>query len=412
MKKFIKIMLLCLFAIALICTTGFALTRGSDIASLLLGGGSLQTLAEENETPPPTPEVPEETSAAETPKPTIEPTPEVTEVKCKHKFKDGVCTICGEVCRHEQHDQMYHRCLACGELVTHQYVSARCVVCGSAPNFSYNVLPDDYYTGCDEQGTVETLKYKSSWYSSPKTVYDREALIYLPYGYDPANKYNVVVLVHGMGGAANSMITRVISYNGKEYRMCNLYDRMIMEKECEPFIGVAINTRIGSREAMYEQIAKELKYDLLPLVAEKYSTYAEEPTTEGIIKARQHFGMAGFSMGSIYTVNSGLGRNLDIFGNFGAFGGITEAKSIAKEANSERYAEYPIYCMFVGAGIKDGGNGQQFDDFQWIYDSTPRMVTGINTFYISPEGSHEWKVWVTEMYNALQIMFQGLDEAM
>ena len=328
--------------------------------------------------------------------------------ECDHDWRRGVCKLCGYVCPHSMHDSKTHVCLDCGQLVTHHYVSGRCTICATTPRFSYNVLPDDYYTICEQQGTVEEIEYKTQYYASGRAL-TKTAHVYLPYNYDSEGQYNVLFVVHGLGGTSRAMISQQISYDGQTYCMQNLYDRMIMEKDCEPFIVVGINTRIREYESMYEQIALELKNDLIPYIVEHYATYAENSSLDAIKAARQHFGMAGLSMGSIYTFNSGLAMDLDVFGNFAAFAGNSDPQMVAKKANEELLSKYPIYCLFSGSGIVDGGQGQQFEAYQWIYESTPRLQSGINSFYVSPEGGHEWKVWVTQMYNALQVMFQGLD---
>lgn len=396
-----KVKFICIFSgiVALLGILALMLVNSSTITAFLIHNNENQVLASVYADEGPIVEQLEET---------LEPQADVLAEECDHKWVNGVCELCGQECEHAVHDERYHRCIECGELVTHSFISGRCAICGATPKYSYNVLPDTYYEPCEEQGEVQTIRYQTKLYRYDSDI-EREAMVYLPYGYDEAKPYNVLVLVHGLGGSADNMITRSISYDGKTYRMSNLYDRMIMEKDCKPFIGVSINTRQGSAELMYDQIAQELRNDLLPYIVRHYSTYAANDSEEAIIDARQHFGMAGFSMGSIYTYNTGMARALDVFGNFGAFGGNSEPKYVAKAANEYPLSEYPIYCLFSGAGVSDGGQRQQFDAYQWIYESTPRLKTGINSFNVTPDGTHEWKVFVTEMYNALQIMFQDLE---
>lgn len=332
----------------------------------------------------------------------------VAQEECKHNWEDGVCTKCGEACSHPMHDQFTHVCLQCGQLVMHHFVSGRCSVCAAIPNFEYGYLPDEYYEPCDEQGTVIDWEYTTQLYGR-RDVVSRDATIYLPYGYDPAQKYNVLVLVHGLGGTSRDMISRVVSYDGHDYQLCNVYDHMIQKKECAPFIGVGISTRAGG-EVWYDPLARELKEVILPYIVDTYSTYAEDSSIESIIAARQHFGMSGLSMGSMYTYNAGMSLALDVFGNFAPFGGNDIPGSVARQMNSSRFADYPIYCFISGSGISEGGQFDQLIGYQTIYQSTDRLQSGKNSFYVRPEGGHEWKVWNTEMYNALQVLFQDIDD--
>ena len=118
-----------------------------------------------------------------------------------------------------------------------------------------------------------------------------------------------------------------------------------------------------------------------------------------------------------FEIYSGFDENFAhnvLAGGDGCIAGLSNfapslCHQLAKAANEYPLSEYPIYCLFSGAGVSDGGQRQQFDAYQWIYESTPRLKTGINSFNVTPDGTHEWKVFVTEMYNALQIMFQDLE---
>ena len=39
----------------------------------------------------------------------------------------------------------------------------------------------------------------------------------------------------------------------------------------------------------------------------------------------------------------------------------------------------------------------------------PEPIDGKNAWHVNVEGEHEWKVWFTDMYNALPLMFQETD---
>ena len=332
-------------------------------------------------------------------------------LSCDHEWKNGVCSVCGFACRHPSHGVKDHLCDFCGKLVTHQYVSGRCAVCGSTPKFYYTDLPDRFYTPCDEAGQTFKIQYSSKTVSTGEKL-TRTASIYLPYGYDENKQYNVLIMVHGLGGNSNQMINQTYSYDNRDYNLKYLYDHMIKERLCEPFIGVGINTRGGAsdEELYYEQIAYELKNDLLPYIVRHFGTYAEGDTLEDIVAARRHFGMCGLSMGSIYTYKTGLELCLDIFGNFGPFGGAYNYEPVVTGMNTGRSAEMPIYCLVAGCGTQDGSGRLHYEAHQYILKRcSTRLRTGINCWYLSPDYGHEYRAFHILMYDGLQVMFQDLE---
>lgn len=70
-----------------------------------------------------------------------------------------------------------------------------------------DAVPSEYFQPASEQGTVEVLWYDSKDYtSSSKPATRKPAYVYLPYGYDPSQKYDVIYLLHGWTGVAQEPI--------------------------------------------------------------------------------------------------------------------------------------------------------------------------------------------------------------
>ena len=124
-----------------------------------------------------------------------------------------------------------------------------------------------YTEDVEHHGTVETLRYTTHAYAieavaagnvvsaeddnpdilpldkdalcgdQTEFVMEKELLVYLPYGYDPAEKYNVVYALHGTEGDE----TYWIGDNATGSSTRKMIDRMIDKGECAPFILVTPN---------------------------------------------------------------------------------------------------------------------------------------------------------------------------
>ena len=61
-------------------------------------------------------------------------------------------------------------------------------------------VPEQYDAQeCDQPGTVEELTYQTKAYATDGRDVEKKALVYLPYGYDESQSYNILYLMHGTG---------------------------------------------------------------------------------------------------------------------------------------------------------------------------------------------------------------------
>ena len=66
------------------------------------------------------------------------------------------------------------------------------------------VIPVKYITQrFDQCGTIEQISYTTYDYFGDGSEIEKYANVYLPYGYDKEEKYNVLYLMHGIGGDEN-----------------------------------------------------------------------------------------------------------------------------------------------------------------------------------------------------------------
>ncbi len=366
----------------------------------------------------PAPEVTPQPSPEATPEPTPEPTPcphpdyrdgvcTVCGAACDHpSWENGVCTVCGFVCGHPAHDRETRACTVCGETVIHKFIAGRCS-CGAEPLAYDSVLPDRFYEECEHPGSIEPLEYQNAepgW-----AAYTRHLLVYLPYGYDPEEHYNLLILLHGTGDDETAWLTHPEYVPDRYIEVRTIFDRMIEEQLIEPLIIVSVRLYedFGSYvgDPTPDRLAYELREIILPYMAEHYATWAESSAPEDLIAARQHFAIGGLSWGSYYTYASGMRQNLPYFGNFICFSGSDDPDLVLSAINSPKLIDYPIYLYYSAAGTTDIAHNGGVTCFNWIVQGADRLTEGENAFLHETQGGHHWIVWSTEIFNALQLAF-------
>lgn len=73
-----------------------------------------------------------------------------------------------------------------------------------------------------ECGTIETISYTTFDYFGDGSEIEKHANVYLPYGYDEEKQYNVLYLMHGIGGDENEW-----GMNGNDSRVKIIMDNLI-----------------------------------------------------------------------------------------------------------------------------------------------------------------------------------------
>ncbi len=391
-------------------------------ALLLVSGCSRRTLPlSPAETSAPAPETAEtapapESTAAATPSPT--PTP------CPHpSWTDGVCDECGAVCPHAEHDPETRLCPVCGEICRHTFLDGVCTVCGAVPVFEERELPEELRGKCPERGTVEEITYTTWIYSGDRRIdgtdVEKKMLVYLPYGYDPAEQYDVLILMHGLGNGESYWLGEPQEYEGKMMSTTDMLDNLIYTGYCGKMIVAAPTFyRNAFNYSTYDPQADavlfwpELRFDVLPCLAEHYATYAGSGRVEDIAAVREHFGYVGLSMGSIIAYQSLLPYCLDEIGWIGCLSGFgTEPSSMARRICNWDGAAYPIYYLYNGCGSIDAAWQEHKDGYERMLSAIEklepgRLEDGKNCCFVEIEyAKHEYKGWIIGLYNCLQIFF-------
>ncbi|MBQ2101004.1 MAG: hypothetical protein II477_08035, partial [Lachnospiraceae bacterium] len=216
-------------------------------------------------------------------------------------------------------------------------------------------------------GMIEKITYTShDFFGDPTVEVEKAANVYLPAGYDPSKKYNVLYLMHGIGGDENEW-----GMTGSTSRVKCIMDNLTYYGDIESFIVVTPNGRSavnhaanGSDYQSFYCFGKELRGDLMPYIESHYSTYASEAIAaangdaEEINKAlqdsRDHRAMAGLSMGGMQTINIGIGECVDLISYFGAFSAAPTSNPAAKTADILKDNTLPIHYFYNICGTEDG----------------------------------------------------------
>lgn len=293
----------------------------------------------------------------------------------------------------------------------HTYKDGVCTGCGQRPVFCTGFLPDEYYIDAKEQGKLVRHSYKVKnyiGYGDPEL--DKAMLVYLPYGYDEAKPYNVLVLVPGSGGDQDDWLNRDYTYGERVMSGKKIVDNMIEKGNCEPCIIVCIQLETPYSQGLISaipQVSSELREYILPFIVENYSTYAKDGSEASLQEARSHFALGGLSDGALFTYEGGMRKDFDLFGAYMALSGNGQPWNTVDLIQLEPFKDLPIQCLFTGAGSNQ--DWQQYYTevgYQYFVENEPRVRDGINAWHVDVDGEHEWKVWLTDFYNALPLLFQ------
>lgn len=221
------------------------------------------------------------------------------------------------------------------------------------------------YHDVNFRGTIERVAYKTT--NPQGEPRDKYANVYLPCGYDAADKekkYNILYLMHGGGGNPDAWLDCC--------KVKNMLDYCIDAKEIEPLIVVFPSyykekvSRVGrpdaaAERAMVQQFLPELVDELLPAVESKYHGYAQGVSDAELRAARAHRGFGGFSMGSCTTWFVFL-QKLPYFSTFVPLsgdcwaaevrGGETQPQETARLLHDAAISG-PAYRIFAATGSAD-----------------------------------------------------------
>lgn len=264
----------------------------------------------------------------------------------------------------------------------------------------------------------------------------KNCIIYLPAGYDSGDKskkYNVLYLLHGVGG------NRFEWLNGGQidgrHVIYNIFDNLIANGDIEPLIVVLPEGRSScdwdnsgfSAERTnilgFYYFDYELRYDLIPFMESQYNTYND----------RRHRAIAGLSMGGMQSLNLVLGGQrhdhssvtggtggrgnglsptvkipgmLDLFAYVGAFSnaptssvGSILGESIAASGNK-------VDLLYMTCGDADGIAIRPYKGaLEGLLESAGDNIRELYRVIMTARG-HDFSVWNNGAYNFARLAFR------
>ena len=256
-------------------------------------------------------------------------------------------------------------------------------------------IPEKYSEIRNDEGagTVKTISY-TAHDSENGNTYTKKANIYLPANYSEDKKYNVLYLLHGIGGDENEWGM----YND-ESKVKAIMDNLAYYGDIDSFIVVTPNGKAsesGSIPSFYN-FGDELRNDLIPYIDSHFSTYAD----------RDHRACAGLSMGGMQTINIGIGQCVDLFSYYGAFSAAPTSNPASKTAELLADKDYPIHYFYNICGLQDGiAYWSASAAAKNLPEVCDKFVDGENFMWQELDGEHNFDIWYLGFYNFAQIAFQ------
>ena len=239
-----------------------------------------------------------------------------------------------------------------------------------------STLPERYLQECPERGTVATHYFRGN----------EELKVWTPYGYSENRLYEIVLLMHGDYGSANSWLTKQYTLFDRAVAGRDVFDWMTYEKRTVPFIVVTLNNKPLDPEAMVRDILEVLLF-----VADNYSVYPKS-TVESLIENRDHVTVGGLSRGSMMT-HWFLCTTPEVAGNYicmSAAGPYTQIPEVLEKK------QVRIRKLFSAVGAADEKHcettRQSFELLQPYAEES---------MFLEYRYGHTWYVWLPGVYEAL-----------
>ena len=283
-------------------------------------------------------------------------------------------------------------------------------------------VPSDFFQAAAHQGTIELVEYESRDYtSSSQTTTHKPAYVYVPYGYDPSQRYDVIYLLHGWTGVAQEYF---LGRNaGGKTPMVHLFDNLIERGLCRPFIAVSPtwdkdNQSKGWGESTREAAVFSQEYinDLIPAVETHYSTYLTDASPEGIIASRSHRAIGGFSLGAIttwyvfeqafaysrmYLPMSGDNWSQGMYG--GQYYPEETAQFLADLVNASPYGD--DFYVWYAVGTNDVRLPQTHNQALAMAALSGTFNASNFSYHMKEDGQHDFNAVWEFCYNALPFFF-------
>lgn len=287
-------------------------------------------------------------------------------------------------------------------------VTIKSITFNKKPGTPSDAPTSDGLTEAD-RGTVAKITYPSHDYvSGNTTAYQKPAWVYLPAGYNAADKntkYPLLILMHGFQQNEDTWGLRNMGTGGK---IKGYMDRGMFSGDVTKFVLVVVNgvasksyaDGSGTDFAGFNAFGGELRNDLIPYMRTNYN----------IADGRDNVAMAGLSMGGMQTLNIGIGDTLDLISWFGAFSfPVPAAADLNGKMKANGFESYDINYLYAICGDQDfvakwDVYEQGVKDLSAGFD---KVELGKNFSYERFEGgTHDFPVWYRGFKNFIPLIFK------
>ena len=279
-------------------------------------------------------------------------------------------------------------------------------------------LPEELLRPAEHRGTVLEEDYPTrDMVSDVPDRINKDVTVYLPYGYDPEEQYDVLILLHCAWADHRFWLGQERNYGSEEapvpVSVPNLLDRMIEEGYCRPLIVVSPCIYLYDRQPSnagngydYEQFEQEIGTDFLPWIAENYGTYAADGSPEALRAAREHFGVLGASFGAYAEYFCVIGENFDLLAWY-CFcgGGEIEPWHLAERWTENGTAELPLRMLYICEGEFDDRYGPEISYHNLLTFGGAFNEENVKFTLVQGWG-HEDHSYLVGLYNSLQMFFR------
>lgn len=271
-----------------------------------------------------------------------------------------------------------------------------------------------------EKGKIEEFSYTTKDYveNSGKTE-EKKCNVYLPYGYDSSQKYNILYLIHGTDRQDVDHINTWF----ETIHARVLLDNMIHEKIIDPLIVVAptfysyglygnddmkdIKDMSPVKEKSNRNFIKELRYDIVPNVEKTYSTYSDGIEEQDFRDSRDHRAIAGLSNGCRLTLTAGMINSFDYFSYYGCYSSYVNSSDVIQALSQDKFNGLSLNYMFNADGIFDFAYNKHRKMVDSLLKDGKQWFTSKNTEYVKiTMGYHSARSWRVALYNSLLRFFK------
>ncbi|REE69697.1 enterochelin esterase-like enzyme [Paenibacillus taihuensis] len=246
----------------------------------------------------------------------------------------------------------------------------------------------DQYREDVPHGKMATIEYESCTVGSK-----RKCMIYTPPGYTDEAKYNVLYLLHGIGGDELEWF----HHAAPQVILDNLY----AENKLAPMIVVLPNGRAmpndraegnlfdADKIKAFETFESDLVNDLIPYVESHYP----------VLTGSENRALAGLSMGGGQSLNIGL-KHFRTFAWIGAFSPAPNTKVDELLIPQPEETAAGLRLLWLSCGI--------LDELKHVSDRTHTCLEELHVPHIWHEesGGHDWLVWKNDLYHFSKLLFR------